>query len=88
LRARSASRALLVPLLLVVLPLAAYALLLAALSHSGAAGVMLGAVSGRSIPAVVSTLAALLLRLYTVVVLPPAIVAWLAARLLLGKRGG
>ena len=67
-------------LLLAVLPLAAYAALLAWMRAHGAATVMLGASSGSSGAALAAMAAALLLRVYTVVALPGLLVAWAVMR--------
>ena len=79
-------RPLLPPLLFGLAPaLLGYALV-AYLHDAGAAGVMLGAVSGAGLGSVAATLVALLLRLYVVVALPGLTVYWLAARILSPPR--
>lgn len=72
----------LVPFLFGALPLALEGALVAWLDEAGAAGVMLGAVSGAPLPAVAATLVALLLRLYCVVALPGLAVLWITLRIL------
>jgi hypothetical protein len=65
---------------LVVVPLAAYAGLLAWLDARGGATLMLGAAAGSSAWAIAAMAAALLLRLYTVLVLPGVVVASVVLR--------
>ncbi len=67
----------LIAALLLGAPLVSYAALVGWLERSGAAGLVLGAVSGESSVALVATAAALALRLYTVIVLPGIATAWL-----------
>ncbi len=66
----------------VVLPLLAYAALVAMARRSGAATVMMGAVAGSSTGALLTMALALALRLYTVVVLPGVVVYAIVARAL------
>jgi hypothetical protein len=68
-------------LIFVVLPLAASWGSVEWLHRTGAAGVMLGATSGASRVLLGATLLALLLRLYTMVVLPGVLTVWIAFRL-------
>jgi hypothetical protein len=71
---------LLPPALFGALPLAAERALVAWLHDGGAAGVMLGAVSGATVESIGATAVALLLRLWVVVALPGVAVAWLVLR--------
>jgi hypothetical protein len=70
-----------------VLPLLAYLVLLHGLDRGGGVTVMLGAVSGSSLLALGAMVLALLLRLYTVLVLPALLAGWLTAGLLHRFRG-
>jgi hypothetical protein len=67
--------------LAVVLPVLAYMALLARVRTSGAATVMMGAVAGSSGEALATMGLALLLRVYTVVVLPGIVVYAVAVRI-------
>lgn len=58
------------------------------LHDSGAAGVMLGAVSGASFESVAATIFALALRLYVVVALPGLATYWIVTRVLAERRPG
>ena len=79
---RSATAALLVG----VLPAAAYAALVAWMRGHGAATVMLGAAAGSSGGAIAVMAAALLLRVYTMVVLPGVVVGWAVMLAWRGRR--
>lgn len=70
-------RALLPPLLFGLVPVTLERALVWWLHDAGAAGVMLGAVSGASLESVAATLVALLLRLWIVVALPGLTIYWL-----------
>jgi len=86
---RVARRAL-VPLLFGVCPVIAYVVLVRELAAAGAAGVMLGAVSGTPFEAIAATVVAIALRIYVVVLLPGLCAYKLVAWLLLAtaKRAG
>jgi hypothetical protein len=71
-----------------VLPVLAYLVLLHGLDRAGGVTVMLGAVSGSSVLALAAMVLALVLRLYTVLVLPAVLAGWLTARLLQRVRSG
>ena len=73
-------RLLLPPLLFGVLPVTLERALVWWLHDTGAAGVMLGAVSGASLESMATTMLALLLRIYAIVALPGLTVAWLVLR--------
>jgi len=73
-------------LVLAVIPVAAYLVLVGWMRAHGAATVMLGAASGSSGGAVAAMGAALLLRVYTVVVMPGVLVAWRVMRVGRARR--
>jgi len=77
---RSLLRLMRLPLLFGVVPVAAYFGALAALGDD-AAGIATGAVANASPAALIATALALLLRLYTVVLLPGICAYWLVIRL-------
>jgi hypothetical protein len=70
------------PLVFGLVPAVVERTLVAWLHDGGAAGVMLGAVSGASLESVAATLLALVLRLYVVVALPGLAAYWLVTRVL------
>lgn len=75
---RTIVRAAVVPTVFAALPLIAYAVVVRHLADAGASGVVLGAISGDTTAALAETAIALLLRVYTVVVLPAVVVLWIA----------
>src|SRR4051794_13449581 len=82
-RAWRIARRVAVPVLFGVGPVAAYFVLVRELDAAGAAGVMLGAVSGKSFEAIAATMVAIALRIYVIVLLPGLGAYKLAAWLLL-----